>query len=107
MTLTDVASRCGYVFLLKNTDRKLLKFRHEVNKQIGYSIIPPRLDRNGNYLSSKFHTYMKEYGILSYEDSSRDTSVRRCVRTKNQILLDMIRFITSRSELLFPSKDMH
>ena len=34
-TYTDVASRYGYVFLLKKTDRKLLQFGHEINKQIG------------------------------------------------------------------------
>ena len=44
---------------------KFIEFRHEVEKQTKKFIKVLRLDREGEYLSKKFQTYLKDNGVVS------------------------------------------
>ena len=78
---------------------KFKEFRHEVEKQLGYSIKALRSDRGGEYLSHEFLSYLRDNGILSqmtppYTPQHNGVSARR-----NRTLLDMVRSMMSKAEL--------
>ena len=60
--------RYGYIYLIKyksETFERFKEFKQEVENQLGRKIKKLRYDRDGKYLSIKFHDQLKEYGIVS------------------------------------------
>ena len=68
ITFTDDLSTYGYVYLMKHKPESFeifKRFRNEVEKQTEKDIKILRSDYGGEYLSSKFLTYLEENKILS------------------------------------------
>ena len=102
VTFTDVASRYGYVYLMRHkseTFEKFEEFRHEVEKQTGKSIKTLRSDHGGEYLSNEFLDYLKEYGILSQWTPPGTPQLNGVSERRNRTLLDMVRSMMSCTEL--------
>ena len=67
------------------------RFRSEVEKQTRKSIKTLRSDRGGEYLSSKFLTYLGENGILSQWTPPGTPQHNGVFERRNRTLLDMVR----------------
>ena len=68
ITFTDDIYRYGYVYLMKHMSESFEMFKwfqNKVKKQIKKSIKILRSDREGEYLSGEFLTYLEENEILS------------------------------------------
>jgi len=104
ITFTDDFSRYGYVYLMKNKSDSFEKFKEykaEVEKQIGggASIKILRSDRGGEYLSTEFKEYLKEYGIVSQLTPPSTPQWNGVSERRNRTLLDMVRSMMSHADL--------
>ena len=68
ITFIDDLSRYGHLFLMKNKSESFERFKEfkaQVENQTGKSIKTLRSYRRGEYLSTEFIEFLKEYGITS------------------------------------------
>ena len=68
ITFIDDLSRYGHLFLMKNKSESFemfKEFKAQVENQTRKSIKTLRSDRRGEYLSTEFIKFLKEYGITS------------------------------------------
>ena len=68
ITFIDDLSRYGHLFLMKHKSEffeKFKEFKAQVENQTGKSIKTLRLDRGGEYLSTKFIQFLRKHGIVS------------------------------------------
>ncbi|KAI3767846.1 hypothetical protein L2E82_18275 [Cichorium intybus] len=98
----DDYNRYGYIYLTKHkseTFEKFKEFKHQVENQLGRKIKMLRSDRGGEYLSIKFHDYLKECGIVSQLTPPMTPQLNGVAKRRNRTLLDMVRSIMSRASL--------
>ena len=70
ITFTDDYSRYGYVYLMKKKYEALDKFKEfkaKSKKQLGRRIKSFRSDRDGEYMSIEFVSFLKEHGKVNDE----------------------------------------
>ncbi|KAL0445142.1 UNVERIFIED_CONTAM: hypothetical protein Slati_2236900, partial [Sesamum latifolium] len=73
--------------------------RLEVENQTNRKIKALRSDRGGEYLSGEFIDYLNENGILSQWTPPGTPQLNGVAERRNQTLLDMVRSMTSFTEL--------
>ena len=76
---------------------KILNKKKRIN--LGRKIKMLRSDRGGEYLSIKFHDYLKECRIVSQLTPPRTPQLNGVVERRNRSLLDMVRSMMSKASL--------
>ncbi|KAM1027855.1 hypothetical protein ACFX2A_041564 [Malus domestica] len=77
ITFTDDHSRFGYVYLMKyksESFERFIEFKNEVEKQTGKQIKILRSDRGGEYLSTEFLDYLKEWNNITVDSTGNSTT---------------------------------
>ena len=103
LTFTDDLSRYGYIYLMKHkseTFEKFKEFQSEVENHHNKKIKFLRSDGGGEYLSFEFGLHLKHYGIVSQLTSPGTPQSNGVSECCNHILLDMVRPMTSLTNLL-------
>ncbi|KAL4351289.1 hypothetical protein GQ457_06G011510 [Hibiscus cannabinus] len=101
ITFTDDFIRYGYIYLIRHKSKALKKFKefkNEVHKH-GKSIKALRSDRGGEYLSQDFDELLKECGIVSQLTPPGTPQWNGVSERRNRTLLDMVRSMTSHTDL--------
>ena len=94
ITFINDLSIYGYVNLLKYKSDSFEMFKQlwsKVEKQTRKSFKTLRSDREGEYLSSEFLTYLEENGILFQWTPPGTPQHNDVSKRRNQTLLDMVR----------------
>ena len=102
ITITDDYSRYEYVYLMKKKYEALDKFKEfkaELQKQSGRHIKSLCSDQGGEYMSTKFVSFLKEDGILSQFSAPGTPQQNGVAERRNRTLLDMVRLMMSLSTL--------
>jgi len=102
ITFTDNFSSYGYVYLMKHkseTFEKFKEFQNEVENQSGKKIKALRSDRGGKYLSHEFSNHLKSCRIVPQLTPPRMPQRNNMSERCNRTLLDMVRSMTSQSDL--------
>ncbi|KAL4367551.1 hypothetical protein GQ457_05G023190 [Hibiscus cannabinus] len=102
ITFTDDFSWYGYIYLMRHKSEALEKFKefkNEVQNQHGKGIKALRSDRGGEYLSQDFDELLKECGIVSQLTPPGTPQWNGVSERRNRTLLDMVRSMTSHTDL--------
>ena len=102
VTFTDDLSRYGYIYLMKQkseTFEKFKEFQNEVENHRERKIKFLRSDRGGEYLSHEFGQHLSECGIVSQLTPPGTPQRNGVSERRNRTLLDMVRSMTSLTEL--------
>ncbi|KAM2003433.1 hypothetical protein ACFX15_027003 [Malus domestica] len=75
------------------------EFKNEIEKQTGKHIKILRSDRGGEYLSSEFLDYLKEYGIISQWTPPGTPQLNGVSERRNRTLMNMVRSMMSSADL--------
>ena len=100
---TDDMSKFRYVYLMKykfEVFDKFKEYQRMIEKQTDKSIKALRSDRGGEYLSTKFTHFLKEYSIASQLTPPRTPQLNGVSERRNRTLLDMVRSIDRKSTRL-------
>ncbi|WRX12996.1 Integrase [Theobroma cacao] len=99
----NTSARGGYSYFITFTDdhsRYVQKYKAEVEKQTGKSILTLRSDKGGEYLSQEFQDYLKENEILPQWTPPRTPQHNGVSERRNRTLLDMVRSMMTRGYAL-------
>ena len=86
---------------------KFKLFKNEVQNQLGKNIKTLRSNRDGEYLNQNFDDHLKDCGIVSQHTPPGTLQWNGVAERRNQNLLDMVRFMMSRTYLPISFWDMH
>ena len=75
------------------------EFKAQVKNQTGKSIKTLRSDRGGEYLSTEFIKFLKEYGITSQLTPPGTPQLNGASERRNHTLLDMVHSMMSYTDL--------
>ncbi len=82
-----------------NPLKKFKEFKSKVENQMGKSIKTLRSDRGGEYLSTEFDEYLKEYGIISQLTPPGMPQLNGVFERRNRTLLDLVRSMMSYNDM--------
>ena len=102
ITFTDDFSRYGYIYLMRHKSESFEKFKlfkNEVQNRLGKNIKTLRSDRSGEYLSKNFDDHLKDCGIVSQLTPLGTPQWNGVSERRNITLLDMVRSMTSQTDL--------
>ena len=96
----DDYSRYGYIYLMLHKSeafKKFQEFKVEAKKQLGLYIKQLRSNRDGEYLSGEFKSYLTQEGIVSQLSAPKTPQQNGVAERKNRTLLDMVSSMLSYS----------
>ncbi|RVW99042.1 Retrovirus-related Pol polyprotein from transposon TNT 1-94 [Vitis vinifera] len=102
VTFTDDYSRYGYIYLLRRKSEcfeKFKAFKAETEKRHRKYIKTLRSDRGGKYISREFISFLSEQGITSQLSTPGMPQQNGVVERRNRTLMEMVRSMTSYSDL--------
>ena len=102
ITFTDDYSKYGYVYLMHMKSDALDKFKEfkaKSENQLGKHLKTLRSDRDGEYMSNEFDSFLKEHGIISQLNVLSFQQLNGLAERRNRTLLDMVRSMMSFSTL--------
>ena len=102
ITFIDDLSRYGHLYLMKYKSESFEKFKEfkvQVENQMEKSIKILQSDRGGEYLSTEFIRFLKEYDIISQLTPFEIPQLNGVSDRRNQTLLDMVRSMMSYTDL--------